>query len=109
MQWQKRSRGESALAPPAIAILEYEKSRSCSKKKAYQALSDFVKERTYIWRLLESQDFTLEEQGELRTLLLDMREEDRSSLYHRAYSYYDSFSDSRGGFDFYTQEEGIRR
>ena len=91
MQWLKRPRDESAVAPSVNTILEYEKSRSCSKKKAYQALSDFVKERTYIWRLLESQDFTLEAEGDLRVLLLAMREEDRSGLYHRARNYYNMF------------------
>jgi hypothetical protein len=77
--------------PPAVTIPEFEESRSCSKKKAYQELCDFVQGREYIWQLVESSEFTEEEEGELRALLLGMREEDRSGLYQRAYNYLESF------------------
>ena len=91
MQRQKRGGSALAVVPPAISIPEYEKSRSCSRKRAYQALSEYVKERTYIWQLTESLDFTMEAEGDLRILLQAMHEEDRSGLYHRAKTYYDRF------------------
>ena len=90
-QRQKRSSVEPAVVPPAVTIPEFEESRSCSKKKAYQELCDFVQGREYIWQLVESSEFTEEEEGELRALLLGMREEDRSGLYQRAYNYLESF------------------
>ena len=101
---QKRGGSELAVVPPAISIPEYEKSRSCSKKKAYQALSDFVKERTYVWQVIKSLDFTLEAEGDLRILLQAMREEDRSGLYQRAKIYYDRFRTDQVDLDLMHEE-----
>jgi hypothetical protein len=41
--------------------------------------------------LIESTAFTVEEERDLRALLLGMREEDRSGLYQRAYNYLEAF------------------
>ena len=90
-QWKKRSSIESSVVPTVITISDYMESRSCSKKKAYQALSDFVKARTYIWQLVHSPDFTAKVESDLRCLLLAMRDEDRSGLYRRACTYYGKF------------------
>ena len=82
---------ESSFVPTVIAISGYEESRSCSKKKAYQALGDFVKAKAYIWQLVQTPDFTAKVECDLRSLLLSMREEDRSLLYRGACSYYSKF------------------
>ena len=95
-RWMQRRRrelsglesGEQSLADE---VQGYEDSHSCSKKKAYVALMEFVQEHNYIMLSQKSKEFTLEVQGELRTLLLSMRREDKCVLYRRAQRYYKGF------------------
>ena len=95
-RWRQRRRQtwseyEQVQVPLVIAIPEYEHSRSCSKKKAYVALGEFLQERSYLWQMSASPLFTLEEEGDLWMLLLGMRSEDKSEVYHRANNYYNKF------------------
>ena len=55
------------------------------------ALQEFVGKHSYIMLLQKSEEFILEVEGELRTLLLPMRREDKSILYRRAQRYYKGF------------------
>ena len=92
---QKRRREQAGRVPSEQSLLVktqvYEDSHSCSKKKAYLALLEFVRRHSYIMLLQRSEEFTLEVQGELRSLLLSMRREDRCVLYRRAQRYYKGF------------------
>ena len=100
-RWRQRQRQQRAnvvpdVVPQVIAIPDYEQSRSSSKKKAYVALGEFLKDRSYLWQLSVSSLFTLEEEGNLRELLLTMRSDDRSEVYQRANSYYCKFRTDPG-------------
>ena len=100
-KWRQRRRQQRASAKPVfvpqdIVIPEYEQSRSSSKKKAYVATGEFIKDRTYLWQPSVSPLFTLEEEGNLRELLLTMRSDDRSEVYQRANSYYCKFRTDPG-------------
>jgi hypothetical protein len=86
-RWRQRRRQRQADAEPlkvpaVITIPDYDRSRSTSKKKAYEALGDFLRQREYIWQFSTASPlFTLEEEGDLRELLLHMRRDDRSEVY----------------------------
>ena len=74
-----------------VKVQLFEDSHSCSKKKAYVALQEFVRNHSFIMLSQKSEEFTLEVEGELRSLLLSMRREDKSVLYRRAQRYYKGF------------------
>ena len=92
---QRRKRERAGLEPlecaPSFRIQSHEESRSCSKKRAYNALRDFVSNHPYVMLLQSSDTFDLQVEDQLRVLLESMRWDDRSTLHLRAKSYHGIF------------------
>ena len=92
--WKKnknKSVSSKRKCSPPVVIPTFEAAKSCSKKKHYNALRDFCLEFDFVWRKEKSARFDVTIQGWLRWKLLAMRKEDKSILYRRAKSYYNTF------------------
>ena len=81
---QRRNRERDGLEPleytPSVSIQGHEESRSSSKRRAYNALRDFVSLHPFVMWLQRSDMFDLQVEDQLRILLEAMHWEDRSTL-----------------------------